>query len=287
MSFLSTSPLTLGLDYTEPRRARRKALLQYHFLCNCPRCKDDLDVYQVGQRSPVLELNRSSLQPDIATFQHPGVDRSKVSKAEIEDMFDACANASGDGMDRIHRQWTICKPLINAGMWAVQPLESVLLEVFKELAARHDESALPIISLICTKCEPYRYTAPFMPWRIKCMWLLAQAVDGFDPAHCKSDEIRAIMKNTQWVFVWEAVVRLIVHWGSIGGMEAWDVVTQARDEIRRVDQTPGRRHAVLIQTWINEPQDPEAKRFVDEKVLKPLSQLAELAVDMAGKVREW
>ncbi|KAA8635392.1 hypothetical protein SMACR_00488 [Sordaria macrospora] len=79
------------IDHTAPRRARQESLRLYHFQCNCVRCKDDLNVYEVIQAcgvSPGVKwLNSATFQPDVASLIPAYIERSKkVLKSKIEEI---------------------------------------------------------------------------------------------------------------------------------------------------------------------------------------------------------
>ncbi|KXX73039.1 SET domain and MYND-type zinc finger protein 6 [Madurella mycetomatis] len=258
------------IDNTLPKAARHEALKLYHFHCDCPRCKDDLDVYEVCQSSPTVPLNSFSLQPDLTKLRNPQIDRSKVSKAQIEAIYKAwkaLPKPEGDDEEdhlRVGRaQWELCKPLIEAGMWAVEPVPTTILDV----ALRWQTSykmvvyALPLLCFLCTECEPFKLVAPFMPWRIKGIMSVVKllAVTGEFTAS-------------------GALATRCLHEGLVGILALAD---QAKSMLEDVESLVGReKESALIRAWANDPEDPEGSAFFENEVLQRINGLASFAPEV-------
>lgn len=232
-------------DNTLPKAARHEALRLYHFKCDCPRCKDDLDVYEVCRASPHLRLNSFSLQPDLAKLRSPSIDRTKVSKEEIEAIYKkwkALGEPEGkdeeDHLRLAQARWEVCRPLVEAKMWAVEPLPTTI----SQLAARWQTShkmvvyALPLLCFASTECDPIKLVAPFMPWRIKGVMAIAMllAVTGEFTAsgglatRCTHEGLVGTLAMADQVSMCEALLRLVVHHGSIGASEDWGCLKKQR-----------------------------------------------------------
>ena len=167
-------------DYTIPRAAREDALRLYHFRCGCARCREDLDVYQVCSMSPNINLNKFSLQPDVSKLRNPQIDSSKISSSDVEAIYKKWhALAPSEDMDAMkvaRLRWKLCKPLVEAKMWAVEPLPSSIHE-FAGMCQSDDKKiayALPLACFLATECEPVKLVAPFLPWRVKGMMMVAK-----------------------------------------------------------------------------------------------------------------
>lgn len=295
-----------SLDNTLPRAARHEALRLYHFDCDCSRCKDDLDVYQVCQTSPVIHLNTFSLQPDLSRLRNPPVDRSKVSKAEIETIYkkwQSLTTPEGDDeaehLKLAQARWELCRPLVEAKMWAVEPLPTTILQ----LATRWQTSykmvvyALPLLCFLSTECDPYKAVAPFMPWRIKGIVAIIKmlAVTGEFTAsgalatRCTHEGLVGTLAMADQVSMCEALLRLAVHHGSIGAAEDWEVLKEAKSMLEDLESLEGReQESTMLRRWAKDPEDPEAAAFLEDQVLRPINTLSSFAVEtleamLAGK----
>ncbi len=76
-------------DYTKPKIFRQRGLELYHFECGCPRCADDLDVYQVCQISPMVRYNAFSFVPDASvSLLEPPIDTAVATSAQFRAQID-------------------------------------------------------------------------------------------------------------------------------------------------------------------------------------------------------
>ncbi|KAL2132578.1 hypothetical protein VTI74DRAFT_3633 [Chaetomium olivicolor] len=286
------------IDNMLPKSARQRALKLYHFECNCARCKDDLDVYEVCQTSPVIPLNSFSLQPDLSKFRSPPINRSKVSKAEIETIYKKWQTITrSEGNDDVEHlkvacaRWELCRPLVEAKMWAVEPLSTTILE----LATRWQSSykyvvyALPLVCFLATDSDPFKLVAPFMPWRIKGIMAIVKllAVTGELTAsgelatRCTHERLVGTLAMADQVSMCEALLRLAVHHGSIGAAEDWDVLKEARMMLEDVESLEGRdQESALLRAWAKDPEDPDGAAFFENQVLRPINTLSSLAQEV-------
>ncbi|KAK0730755.1 hypothetical protein B0H67DRAFT_475407 [Lasiosphaeris hirsuta] len=281
------------IDHTLPKMARQEGLRLYHFQCDCPRCKDDLDVYQVCASSPAVPLNALSLQPDLARLRNPPVDRSKLSAAKVEVIYKAWHSpAMSEGGSKIAQQrWKLCKQLVEARMWAVEPLPASIHEV--ALICQENSwtwaYALPLWCFLATECEPFRLVAPFMPWRMKGVVMIAkclsesarQTATGELARNCPHKGLVDILARNDQVTMCEALIRLLVHDAAMGAAAGWDIAIQAREMLQDIEHLDGRENeSALIQAWVKNPEDPQANAFFRYAVLKPITELAALAIQI-------
>ncbi|KAL2199584.1 hypothetical protein P885DRAFT_74753 [Corynascus similis CBS 632.67] len=284
------------IDNTLPKAARQQALRLYHFQCDCFRCKDDLDVYEVCQSSPVIHLNSVSLQPDLAKLRDPIVDRSRLSKAEIEAIYKKWqvldkpdGDDEKDHLKLAQDRWKLCQPLVEAKMWAIEPLPTTI----QQLATNWQTSykmvvyALPLLCFLSIECDPYKYVAPFMPWRIKNIVAIVKllAVTGEFTAsgalatRCTHEGLVGTLATADQVSICEALLRLAVYHGSSGASEDGDVLKQAKSMLEDVESLEGReQESNLLRAWAKDPQDPEGAAFFENQVLRPIQTLAGFAV---------
>ncbi|KAK4127142.1 SET domain-containing protein [Parathielavia appendiculata] len=285
------------IDNTLPKAARHEALRSYHFRCDCLRCEDDLDVYDVCQNSPDIPLNSFSLQPDLEKLRNPPIDRSKVSKVEIEAIYkkwQALAKPEGDDegdhLKLAKARWKLCRPLIDARMWAVEPLPTTILE----LATRWQTSnkmvvyALPLLCCLATECDPFKLVAPFMPWRIKGIVAIVKLLavtgeltaSGALATRCTHEGLVGTLATSDQVSMCEALLRLVVRHASVGAAEDWDVLQQAKSMLEDVESLQGReQESNVLRAWAKDPNDPECAAFFENQVLKPIKTLSSIAVE--------
>ncbi|KAH6854556.1 hypothetical protein B0I37DRAFT_301608, partial [Chaetomium sp. MPI-CAGE-AT-0009] len=285
------------IDNTLPKSARREALRLYHFECDCPRCKDDLDVYEVCRSSPAIRLNSFSLQPDLAKLRNPSVDRTKVSKAEIDAIYKKWqalpvpeGNAEEDHLRLAQARWELCRPLVEARMWAVEPLPTTIgqLAMSWQTSYKMVVYALPLLCFISTECDPIKLVAPFMPWRIKGVMgiVMLLAVTGEFTAsgelatRCTHEGLVGTLAMADQVSMCEALLRLAVHHGSIGASEDWGVLKEAKAMLADLESLQGReQESKLLRAWARDPEDPEGAAFFESQVLGPIKTLSSFAIE--------
>ncbi len=279
----------------------------YHFTCECPRCLDDLDVYEVCQTSPTIALNSFSLQPDLSKLRNPPVDRSKVTKAEIETIYkqwQALPKPEGDDeedhLKLAQTRWELCRPLVEAKMWAVEPLPTTILELLTSWQSSYKMVvyALPLACFLGTECDPFRLPAPFMPRRIKGIAAIIKllAVTGEFTAsgalatRCTHEGLVGTLAMADQVSMCEALLRLAVHQGSIGAAEEWEVLKEAKSMLDDLESLEGReQESALLRAWARDPEDPESATFFEDQVLRPIKTLSSFApetleVMLGGKI---
>lgn len=276
-----------------PKSVRQEGLRLYHFQCECPRCKNDLDVYHVCAASPAIPLNTFSLRPDLSWLRDPSINRSKASSAVIETVYKTCnaPSLSDGGEVATKRRWKVCKTLADARMWAVEPLPATLLQAMT-LCQQSEETwvyALPLSCFLATECDPFKYVAPFMPWRIKGVMMIAMLFSetarvtaaGELAKHCSHKKLVEILEKTDQVSVCEAMLRLVVHYAAIGASESWEVAVKAREMLDEVSKLEGRsKQSSVLAAWARNPEDAQAGALFHEVILQPIDELAALAVEI-------
>lgn len=77
----------------------------------------------------------------------------------------------------------------------------------------------------------------------------------------------------------EAMLRLVVYYASMGASEEWDVLREAIDILQEIESLQSReQESYFLRTWATDPQDPEGSTFFENAVLKPVNDLAALAI---------
>ena len=291
--------LTSWLDVTLPNKAaRQEALKLYHFECQCPRCKDDLDVYQACQIDPALPLNSLSIQPNLEKLRNPPIDRSKVSKEQLDTIYKAWqtlptteGTSEAEHMKIARKRWEICKPLVEARMWATEPLTTTIMQlaVCWQLSFKMTVYALPLLCFVSTECDPFKVVTPFLPWRIKGIVTIVQMLaltaeltaSGVLARRCDHEGIVGTLAMADQVTVCEGLLRLVMKQGGDSETDGWHVLKQAKAMLADLDKLPGREtETAMLKAWEQDPRDPEASAFFHNQVIKPITTLASFAPEI-------
>ncbi|KAK3986926.1 hypothetical protein QBC44DRAFT_132028 [Cladorrhinum sp. PSN332] len=287
------------IDSTLPRSARWEALRLYHFRCGCARCAGNLDAYEVCQTSPAIPLNSFSLQPDLEKLQNPPVDRSKITKEQVESIhknwYEQTNSRTDDAMDIAQDRWNLCKPLVEAKMWAVEPLPSTILGLCNHWQTSYKwvVYALPLACFLATECDPFKYPAPFETWRVKGVITIVQLLavtgeltsSGELAKRCPHEGIVGALALADQVTMCQGLLHLGIHHGLMGADEDWQVLRDARAMLKDLESLPGRdKESSLIQAWARDPEDPEGKAFFEDEVLKPVKELASFTPEILDAV---
>jgi SET and MYND domain-containing protein len=251
----------------------------------------------VCKSSPDIPLNSFTLQPDLAKLRNPPIDRSKVSKAEIETIYkkwQALGNPAGDDeedhLKLAQARWELCRPLVDARMWAVEPLPTTILQLATSWQTSYKMVvyALPLVCFLSTECDPFKLVAPFMPWRIKGILAIANLLavtaeftaSGELATRCTHEGLVGTLAMADQVSMCEALLRLAVHHGSVGASEDWEVLKEARSMLEDLESLAGReQESNLLRAWAKDPEDPEGAAFFESQVLRPINTLASFAVE--------
>ncbi|KAK3393997.1 hypothetical protein B0H63DRAFT_31762 [Podospora didyma] len=282
------------IDFTYPKTLRQECLSMYHFQCRCPRCKDDLDVYEICQMSPAIPLNSISLMPDLDKLRNPAVNRSGVPKGTIDKIYREWL-LHKDGIYEVPEEqslsvWHAVTPLMRACMWAVEPLPMALsAQCTSFVQTGGIYYALPLACFIATECEPYRYVTPFIAWRLKGVMMIVmlmaetarRTASGEMAKVCSHKKLADILASIDQVTICEALLRLIVYQGSVSSSEDSEVLFDAKDRLQDIESLEGREiESALTKKWANDPQDPQGGAFFQNVVLKAVNDLAALATEI-------
>ncbi|KAJ1331437.1 [histone H3]-lysine4/36 N-trimethyltransferase SMYD [Microdochium nivale] len=174
------------IDQALPLAQRQASLkARYHFTCSCPRCKDDLDVYQACQLYPHPDLNSLSLAPDLPEFlqqqqnQTNGPSRAVVWQAHTartstsQDSSSSADSTRSITKQDLSRRWRLCQPF---SLTTKEPDHSLLHDANMYFASRGRRyaSSLALSSLLATRVEPVRQPFPDSPPRAKGLLMLAK-----------------------------------------------------------------------------------------------------------------
>ncbi|KAI1767580.1 hypothetical protein GGR53DRAFT_99909 [Hypoxylon sp. FL1150] len=290
------------IENTNPRSQRQQALTQYHFTCACPRCKDNLDAYQICQRYPHLELNTFSIAPDLERLRNPFPYRHPaLSKPfqKMADEIDASCSVSLVGTSmaerskEIPRRWKACAQLRKAEAYAVDPLRRVFSEAsvyFLELGNIKYSLALTCFTLL--NSDPFRDPEPFAPQRLKDMFMVTKVLSltatapfpssvGSGETAAFTASISEVLDGMKQITVCHTMLKIILHYGEMAHSKEWSLFQHASDLLTEVESLPGREtENVLVDAFTKNPNGQGEEYFFKTTVLEPLQKLAEFALEI-------
>lgn len=290
------------IECTLHRSHRKEALKSgYHFDCICPRCSEDLDVYEVCQRYPHLELNLFSLTPNFQVFKETPVQESLRSnttlRRKVEKIYPSCSTPlqgveASQKKEELQRRWNLCKELRKAKMFAVQPLSQVVVEASVYFGERGDfAAALAISCFIAIQIDPYRCPMPFDAQRVKGLLMIARILTNtasgkaFPSVGSNQDVVKTklsdILAKTDQLLMCHVVLALVVRWGTAAHSDEWQVCSEARDLLKNLKSLSGReKEYAMVETFAKNPGGPDASLFFEIGVLRPTRELSEIALDI-------
>jgi hypothetical protein len=267
----------------------------YHFECACWRCADDLDVYEVARASPLVPLNSLSFVPDPQMLVEPDINvaisQDPAFRAQIPKIYAACAPearvSSEERLASLRGQWSLCQPLVQAKMWAAEPLAHIFQGAIGYYIEQQNYlHALCLQCFVAVHSDPVKYVAPFMPWRLKGILMIAKTLtntavsstQGFQKVH---PGVRAALEKTDEGSLYQAIVLMVLHYGPKGHSDKWDILEDAREMLRDIESLEARRtESAILHEWIKNPEHPAASFFFRERALEPVMRLAGLALDV-------
>lgn len=276
-----------GVDYTMPLLTRKDALLQYSFECTCARCKDDLNVYQVceKQHNHVNTFNISDLS---SLSDHPAVTdpTTRTIAAKYNSEPEQLPESLSTRQAALSSQYKAVQNLTTSNLWAISPVPQVITEISICFAERSNfPYALCIASLVASCCDPYRYTAPFHPVRVKNLFmmakLLANTAEGPKQAlSARKDslggKIQEALSNIDQVSLCQMLL-IMVRKMSSGALREWELCVAARDMLDDIGKLPGREKELsLIDGWDGDEMAEASRVFFEYAVVKQVDVLAEL-----------
>ncbi|KJZ76536.1 hypothetical protein HIM_03872 [Hirsutella minnesotensis 3608] len=293
-------------DYTAPLSKRQDALASYCFKCQCPRCSDDLNVYQVAA-AKLVEAAPSGLGlvADLSSRlrRHPAVvDSDKQTLART--VGDSATMLMGeqpmaDPRDTpeqrrgvLSAQYRDCASLVDAGLWAVTPVPEMVTEISIYYAEQGDFApALALACLVATECDPYRYLAFFHPARAKTLLMIAKLLANTAEGTAKlvdtvvavskqvtvGQKVQDALQDIDQVSLCQMLLLMILRLSPDGLAAEWETATAAREMLRDIEQLPGREKEVsLIRAWTTDPAEGQSQAFFDYAVVQQVSALASL-----------
>ncbi|KAI2618483.1 hypothetical protein GGR54DRAFT_640606 [Hypoxylon sp. NC1633] len=289
------------IDSTLHRSQRQKALqAQYHFECICPRCRDDLDVYQACQMYPHLELNSFSLVPDLDKLRHPPIKQflhsNKSLQQNVDQIYSTCTEpVRGSSWEEkskeLGRRWKMCSKLREAKLYAIEPLTHVLVEADVYFGVRGEfASGLAIACFLALNSDPYKGPMPFIEPRVKRMFLIAKllantasATESALGGGCTTTEERIYRALSQidQATMCQIILRIIIHYCPAAHSKDWQVYHQAKDLLDDLESLPGRdTENAVIDAFVRNHKGLEERRFFEISVLEPIQTIAGFALEV-------
>ncbi|KAL7628609.1 hypothetical protein AAE478_000124 [Parahypoxylon ruwenzoriense] len=289
------------IECTLHRSQRQQALKsRYYFDCVCPRCKDDLDIYQVCQKYPHPELNSFSLVPDFGRLQHPPIKESlnsnKLLQRRVEEIYPVCSG-SLQGLSLVEKskqlgqRWKMCAPLRKAELYAIEPLHQVFVEAGVYFSEQNNFAyGLAISCFIALNSDPYRGPMPFDGQRVKGMLMIAKllthtasaasTVPSGSGVALATRISRALSKMDQ-VTMCQIALTMVIRYSPEAHSKEWQVYIQARDLLNELEGLPGReRENTMVYAISRNPNSPDEKPFFETVVLDPIRTLAQFALEV-------
>ncbi|KAI1488256.1 hypothetical protein F5X96DRAFT_671861 [Biscogniauxia mediterranea] len=293
------------ISYIEPmpHRAHRQESLKrrYHFDCSCPRCEDDLDVYQLCMKYPHLELNSFSLVPDLDRLRNPPISRflhsDETLKQVVRDIYPTCSQPLQDqtpeaAVKELRRRWRACEPLWKSEMYAVDPISQVLTEANIYFSEHGNLTYSVVIScFMALHCEPFRFPMPFAPLRVKGLFMIAKLLANITPttmnqeAHGATGPVAAkisqVLSKVDQATMCQVLASLVVHYGPAAHSAEWQVYGQAKDMLSDIASLPGRElENYTVKAFLTNPKGVEEARFFESAILNPIRELSKLAPEV-------
>ncbi|KAI1103304.1 hypothetical protein F4804DRAFT_232766 [Jackrogersella minutella] len=293
------------VETTRPRAARLHHLkTHYYFDCVCPRCKDDLDVYQVCQNYPNLELNSFSLAPDVDKLRHPPIKQfpnsSKPLQRNLAEVHELCDEPlQGDSpagkREQLCKRWKLCAQLRKAELYAIDPLYQELVDAAVYLGDQGKFGyALAITCFLALKCDPYRTPMPFAGPRLKGVMMIAKLLatgplaatvgDGGDLA----TRVSQALKKLDQVTICQVLLMVAIHHSPSAHSKEWRLYHEAKDLLKDLESLPSREtETALVDAFGRNQGGSEERRFFNTAVLEPIRGLAGFALEiMEAEFRE-
>jgi SET and MYND domain-containing protein len=180
---------------------------------------------------------------------------------------------------------------MDAKMFAVQPLPSTLhvLATRYETEEQNFAYALSLACFLATQCHPYAHVAPFEPWRVTELVVIAQLLSQTAPLSatgelaktCPNAVLVDRLSKMDQVSMCEAILRLVAYYGPMAHSDDWEVTAIAKELLDDIEKLQGReRESASIRAWLTNPERQDARAFVEEVVLMPINELAGFAVEI-------
>ncbi|KAI0154847.1 SET domain-containing protein [Xylariaceae sp. FL1272] len=291
------------IDYASPRSTRQEALKErYHFTCPCPRCKEDLDVYQVAKQYPHLSLNTLSLIPDIeqkldSLSSSPQTNNSLDSLTK--DIYPWCSIPLNDmpapeKAKQLRQRWRACAPILPTNHYAIEPLPQLFNEATVYFGAKADfASTLAVSTFIALNINPITYPTPFHPQRVKDLIIIAKLLSNVAPWSAESKLLTQTATNNDLMLklakidhatICQVLAELVVHYGPMAHSKEWQICKMAQDMLNDIEALPGRdTENSLVKAFMRNPNGAVERQFFEQTILDPVREISSFGLDVMDK----
>ncbi|KAI1093697.1 hypothetical protein F5B19DRAFT_117151 [Rostrohypoxylon terebratum] len=290
------------ISYTE--HDRQRSLRQHHlkthyyFKCKCLRCTEDLDVYQVCQMYPNLELNASdpfSLVRDVDKLRNPTVkyflNSDKSIQRHLKKITPTCIGdfqTLGDAAMRkeVHQRLKLCLQLLKADLFAVEPLNTVFGYVTVYFAKPNTLAyAFAIACFQALYCDPYISPAPFTATRVKGMFMIVKLLT-MGPLSAKgkgelATKLSQFSSKVDQPTMCQMLLIAVIHFCPLAKSDEWQLCYQAQDLLDDLKSLKGRdKENALVDAFVKNPNGQEEQRFFNTVVREPIQEAAGFASEI-------
>ncbi|KAM0471778.1 hypothetical protein ACHAPX_009171 [Trichoderma viride] len=310
--FIAENPIRAGDEielaytfYTDPLPKRREALAHYKFVCQCLRCRDNLNVYQVAAVSPTVNLNSQSLVPDVSKFRHHPA-TSNSSKQSIINQYGESADSIVNTLAEIESpserrtflksEYKKRKALVDGQLWAVTPLPDIIFRISMLYGQEEDFTlALPVACLIATACDPYQYTSPFHSIRLSGLFTIANFLTHTAATTASLEnsntpvsrtalleqKIEQTLREIDQVSLCQMLLIMVLKYSPSKYGAKMDLAVKAQALLDDIEKLAGREQEVsLIDEWRRDPNSEKSQAFFEFAVVKQVDALASLGKEV-------
>lgn len=219
---------------------------------------------------------------------HPAVTDASIRAvaAKYTSEPDQLPQSLSDRQAALSSQYKGVQNLIKANLWAVSPVPQLLTEITIYFAEQNNfPYALCIASLVASSCDPYRYTAPFHPVRVKNIFMMSKLLANTAespkqalPAGKNSlgKKVQEALSNIDQVSLCQMLL-IMVRKMSPGDLREWELCIEARDMLDDIGKLPGREKELsLITGWDGDEKAEASGVFFEYAVVKQVGVLADL-----------
>jgi hypothetical protein len=237
-------------------------------------------------------------QHPVATDTTKSSTVNRVSEEASQDIESFPEAQIGDEQSRrssLRTRFRACRGLLDHNAWAAAPLPHLVTAAAIFFSQQGNfVYGVALASLVVADCDPYRYTAPFHPMRVRALFmvakLLANTAAETAMAMNSSGSSAVVQKGTDLgnliqdalneidqVSLCQLILIMILKLAPSGQADKWDIAKDAQKILQDIQQLPGREKELsLIDVWAAEPQGDSTAAFFKFAVTDPCRRLSEL-----------
>lgn len=223
---------------------------------------------------------------------------TKLQVATLHQDFHAGISPADEGITALSylaTHWKKCKPLVDAKLFALQPLPQILSEIMTQCSVRGRYThALCIAALQATEVEPYLYPHPFAQKRLKTCLSIAKLLVNivfeesenpgawFDASIPFHNRLRSTFKTeVDPILLAQAMLMIVTHYANMAHHEMWNVVLEANSMLKQFEGRADREQLTAgLLEWERNPVGETGKNVFNFIIGKPLGLLSGFAVEV-------